>query len=180
LTLWTTAGGNFNALPAPSAVAVGTVKLTFLDCVTATLEYAFNANGSDVSGTVPLVRLIPNVTCSTSADDLTRADFGHSGNWFDPAISGQGFVFELNPIAEVIFFTWQTYSLSGAQRWFTGVGDYVPGSRTLPVTLYETTGGLFDSVEPAARTAVVGAATVTFLVVIQHSSHSPFPRALTL
>jgi hypothetical protein len=33
-------------------------------------------------------------------------DFGLSGNWFDPATSGQGFVVDLNPVAKILFFAW--------------------------------------------------------------------------
>jgi hypothetical protein len=51
------------------------------------------------------------------------------------------------------------------QRWHTGQGKFVPGAFTLPMTLYETTGGVIGgSPEPAfaIRTQGVGTATATF------------------
>jgi len=167
LLLYKNVGGNFNALPATSAVVVGTVKLSFEDCTTTTMDYVFS-DGSNLSGTIPLVRLMPNVTCSSSGDHVANVDFGYSGNWFDPTISGQGLGVELNPNAGVFFFTWYTYDEHGqfgdpGQRWFTGQGNYVPGSRSLAVTLYETTGGLFDSGLAVAQSAPIGTATATFL-----------------
>jgi len=167
LTLYQNVGGNFNALPITSAVQVGTVVLSVADCVTATMAYTFT-DGSARSGSIPLVRLTPNVTCSASGATSSNADFGYSGNWFDPATAGQGVVFEVNPNAPAVFFAWYTYAPNGqsqgaaGQRWYTGLASYTPGSRTLPVTLYETTGGLFNSVLPAAHTVAVGTATARF------------------
>ena len=167
LTLYQNVGGNFNALPITSAVQVGTVLLSVADCMTATMAYTFT-DGSARSGSIPLVRLTPNVTCSASGTTSSNADFGYSGNWFDPATAGQGFVFEVNPNAPAVFFAWYTYAPNGqsqgaaGQRWYTGLASYTPNSRTLPVTLYETTGGLFNSVMPASHTVAVGKATATF------------------
>ncbi|HWD34964.1 MAG TPA: hypothetical protein VG840_02305, partial [Casimicrobiaceae bacterium] len=100
----------------------------------------------------------------------TNADFALSGNWYDPATSGQGFVFEVNPLAPVVFFAWYTYSPTGqaagaaGQRWYTGQGTFTPGGRTIALTLGETTGGVFDQATPAGQKTVgVGSATVTFM-----------------
>jgi len=167
LTLYQNVGGNFNALPITSATAVGSIELGFTDCTTATMAYTFT-DGSARSGTIPLVRLTPNVTCSPSGTSATNADFAYSGNWFDPATSGQGIVLEVNPEAAVAFFAWYTYGPNGqsqgaaGQRWYTGQGSYTAGARTLPMTLYETTGGLFDSATPTSNTVPVGTATATF------------------
>ena len=167
LTLYQNVGGNFNALPVTSATPVGSVVLSFADCTNATMMYTFT-DGSGRSGTVPMIRLTPNVACSTSGASATNADFGHSGNWFDPTKSGQGIVLELNPNAAVAFFAWYTYAPNGqaqgaaGQRWYTGQGSYTPGARTLSMTLYETTGGLFDNPTPTAHSAPVGTATATF------------------
>jgi hypothetical protein len=76
----------------------------------------------------------------------------------------------LNRIAEVSFAVWYTYAMDGAsqgvngQRWYTAQGKFVPGALTLPMTLYETTGGILHSPDPghATRTRVVGTATATF------------------
>jgi len=166
-TLYQNVGGNFDAPPITTAVPVGTVTLTFTDCMTATLTFQFN-DGSGRSGTIQLVRLTPNVTCSASSPHPTNADFGYSGNWYDPLTAGQGFVFEVNPTAGVVFFAWYTYAPNGqsqgaaGQRWYTGQANYNVGARTIQTTLYETTGGLFNAANPASHTVPVGTATVTF------------------
>ncbi len=168
LTIYQNVGGNFDAPPATSATPVGTVVLSFQDCVTATMTYAFS-DGSNRHGVIPLVRVTPNVTCSASGESLASADFGHSGNWFDPATSGQGFVFEVNPNAATLFFAWFTYAPDGqsqgvsGQRWYSGQGHYLPGTRTATVTLYEILGNSFDSGDPTAFVFNVGTATATFL-----------------
>ncbi|HEX6792956.1 MAG TPA: hypothetical protein VF304_03820, partial [Casimicrobiaceae bacterium] len=106
---------------------------------------------------------------AAAAAKATNADFALSGNWYDPATSGQGFVFEANPLAPVVFFAWYTYAPNGqaagaaGQRWFTGQGSFTAGTHTAPLTLYETTGGIFDTPTAASQTSVaVGSATVTF------------------
>jgi len=67
-----------------------------------------------------------------------------------------------------LFFAWYTYAVNGqalgaaGQRWYTGQANYVPGGRSIPLSLYETTGGLFNSVAPAPMTAQVGTGNLTF------------------
>jgi hypothetical protein len=127
------------------------------------MQYALT-DGSHPSGVIPLVRLTPNVTCSTSGEPLTNADFGYSGNWFDPVTSGQGIILEVNPNAATVFFAWFTYASDGqtGQRWYTGQRSYVPGTPTGTVMLYETWGNSFDSGDPRSGTFEVGTATATF------------------
>ena len=168
VTLLQNVGGNFDAAPITNAVPVGTGTITFTDCGNGTFSYAFT-DGSNRSGSIALTRIAPNVTCVVSGTPATNADFGLSGNWFDPTTSGQGFVFEVNPQAPVVFFAWYTYSPTGqmagaaGQRWFTGQGTFTAGTHTAPLTLFETTGGLFDTTTPASQATVpVGTATVTF------------------
>jgi hypothetical protein len=60
-----------------------------------------------------------------------------------------------------------TYAPNGAgagpagQRWYTGLGSFV-GSNSIPVQLYETTGGLFDDGIASLKTVAVGSGTLTF------------------
>ena len=61
------------------------------------------------------------------------------------------------------------YVLNGAnagaagQRWYTTQGTFTPGSRTIAVKIYETTGGKFDTATPPGQgTAQVGTGTMTF------------------
>ena len=167
MPLFQNSGGNFGAPPVTMGVQVGHVALSFSDCVTAQLNYAFT-DGSSRIGTVPLTRLTPNVRCAQAGSTNASGDFGLSGNWFDPATSGQGFVIELNPVANVLFFAWYTYAVNGqasgaaGQRWYTGLANYVPGARSIPFQLSETTGGLFNSVAPAPTSVQVGTGTLIF------------------
>ena len=182
LDIFENVGGNFNAPPATQGVPIGTVVLTFYDCTTAVMKYQnlrLDAWGDfpgwgPFSGTIPLVRLTPNVTCSVDGASRPDVDFSYSGHWFDLATPGQGLFVELNPIAEMLFVVWYTYAADSAsrieeaergQRWYTGLGKFVPSTFTLPMTLYETTGGVIGgSPDPAftIRTQVVGTATARF------------------
>lgn len=168
ITIYQNVGGNFNAPPITGATVVGVGTLAFSDCDTGTLTYSFT-DGSGRTGTINLTRLTANVTCVTgTATPTTNPDFGFSGNWFDPATAGQGVVLEVNPVSPVLFFAWYTYAPNGqaagasGQRWFTGQASYTAGSRSVPVTLYETTGGLFDQVTmPPPSSVAVGTGTIT-------------------
>ena len=109
------------------------------------------------------------MTCSTTSARSVNADFAYSGNWYDPATSGQGITVEINPLSPIAFFAWYTYVSGGTpadaagQRWYTGQATYSAGARTVAVTLYETTGGLFDAVTtPAPHNTAVGTATLAF------------------
>jgi hypothetical protein len=167
VTLYQNTGGNFNALPVTNAVAVGTGTLSFSDCTAGSFSYTFS-DGSGRSGNVPLTRLTQNVTCAAAAAKTTNPDFGFSGNWYDAATSGQGFVIEANPLSGALFVTWYTYAANGAaagaagQRWYTAQAAFTTGMRSIPVTLYETTGGVFDTGAPKPTTTAVGTGTVTF------------------
>jgi hypothetical protein len=167
LPLYQNVGGNFDALPVTASVRVGDVGLSFSDCTTGRLAYTFT-DGTGRSGTVPLTRLTPNVGCAQAGSTGTSGDFGLSGNWYDPNKSGQGLVVELNPVAKVLFIAWYTYAVNGqalgapGQRWYTAQAVYVPGGRSIPLSLYETTGGRFNSITPAPSTAQVGTGRLTF------------------
>jgi len=169
LTIYRNTGGNFAAAPTTSAQAVGTATLSFDSCTAGQLTYAFN-DGSGRSGTIPLTRLTHNVTCSATGARPTDADFALSGNWYDPVNSGQGVTVEVNPLSAVFFSAWYTYAPNGAaagaagQRWYTAqAAGYTRGTRSIPVQIYETTGGVFDAPSvPMPKTAVVGSGTFTF------------------
>ena len=128
LTIYQNLGGNFNALPVTTAMPVGTATLSFDSCTSGRLAYSFS-DGTGRTGTIPLTRLTQNVTCSTSGARPTNADFALSGNWYDPATSGQGLTVEVNPNSGALFAAWYTYAPSGAsagaagQRWYTAATD---------------------------------------------------------
>jgi hypothetical protein len=167
LTIYQNTGGNFNAPPLTSAQAVGTATLSFSTCLSGQLSYTFT-DGTGRTGTIPLTRLTQNVTCSTTTSYPTNADFALSGNWYDPATSGQGFTVEVNP-SGVFFAAWYTYLPNGTaagaagQRWYTAQAAFTPGMRSIPVTIYETTGGVFDTpTPPGQKTVPMGTGTMTY------------------
>ncbi len=168
LTIYQNVGGSFNAPPITTAHAVGSATLSFTACNQGQLDYAFS-DGTGRSGSIPLTRLTQSVTCSTTSARSVNADFAYSGNWYDPATSGQGITVEINPLSPIAFFAWYTYVSGGTpadaagQRWYTGQATYNAGARTVAVTLYETTGGLFDApTTPAPHNTAVGTATLAF------------------
>jgi len=166
LTIYRNTGGNFNAPPVTNAQVVGTATLSFDTCSSGQLAYTFT-DGTARTGTIPLTRLTQNVTCSTTTSYPTNADFALSGNWFGgAATSGQGFTVEVNSSSGAFFAAWYTYMPNGTaagQRWYTAQAAFTPGLRSMPVTIYETTGGVFDTpTPPGQKTAPVGTGTMAF------------------
>jgi hypothetical protein len=168
LTIYQNTGGNFNALPTTMAQAVGTATLSFATRTSGQLSYNFT-DGSGRTGSIPLTRLTQNVTCATATPFPTNTDFAHSGNWYDPATSGQGFTVEVNPDSGAVFAAWYTHAPMGApagaagQRWYTGQATFTAGLRSIPVTIYETTGGIFNTPTPAGQqTVAVGTGMLSF------------------
>ena len=169
LPIYQNVGGNFNALPITNSTQVGTATLRFADCEHATLDYTFT-DGSNRSGTLDLMRLTKNVTCVASGARPVNADFAFSGNWYDPATSGQGLTIDVNPGSGTVFVAWYTYAPTGVgagvagQRWYTAQPtSFTPGARSIPLTIYETTGGVFDRAAiPTPQTVAVGTGTLAF------------------
>lgn len=167
MTIYQNAGGNFNGPPVTTALPVGTATLSFDSCTSGQLVYNF-ADGSGRASTIPLTRLTQNVDCSATSARRASDDFWRSGEYYDPATSGQGLTVEVNPISDVLFFAWTTYAPNGAgagpagQRWYTGQGRLAAGAGVIPVQLYETTGGLFDDGTASPTTVAVGSGTLAF------------------
>jgi hypothetical protein len=167
LMIYQNTGGNFNAPPITNSQPVGTATLYFNSCISGSFSYSFS-DGTGRMGTLPLTRLTQNVTCSYAIPYATNADFALSGNWFDSATAGQGFTVEVNPITAYLFAAWYTYEPMGAmagaagQRWYTAQAAFIAGMRSIPVTIYETTGGVFNMPAPASQTVAVGTGTLAF------------------
>ena len=168
LTIYQNTGGNFNAPPITESVPVGTATLSFDSCISGQLSYTFT-DGSGRSGTIPLQRLMQNVSCSPLGEAHENADFILSGSWYDPATAGQGITVEVNPISGVLFFAWETYAPNGAnagpagQRWYTGQGALAADNPlSTDVQLYESIEGMFNTLPPIPSTVAVGSATLTF------------------
>ncbi len=174
LGIYLNRGGNFDAPPATMPEADGTATLTFYDCTHATLAFNY-LDGR--TGTIPYVRLTSPSGCTTAVPaDVPMplpADYNdvlHSGEWYDPATSGQGLSVDIVPSQSTFFAAWYTFApafegLTGVdgQRWFTlQSNDYTPGDLTLtdvPITV--TSGGVFNTPSDVTR-EVVGTANVTF------------------
>jgi hypothetical protein len=164
-TIYQSTGGNFNAPPPTTALAVGSGMLTFDTCTTGSFAYSLDDGRS---GTIPLQRLMPNVDCvETGVPSNPGSDFGLGGTWYDAGIGGQGVMIEINPSDQQAFFGWYTYAIEGesdgaaGQRWFTAQSPYVVGARTMEMTLYVSTGGAFDA-PGGVTTTPVGSATLSF------------------
>lgn len=159
-------GGNFDAPPVTTPVQVGTGSVAFDSCTSGTFTYAFDDGRT---GTIPLLRIMPNVDCAeTGTPTITPSDFGLSGTYYDPTTAGQGMLIEVNPNNAYAFVGWYTYALAGetegaaGQRWITAQAPYTVGSNTIDLTLYDTTGGTFDSGATTVATVPIGSATLTF------------------
>ncbi len=170
LQVYATYGGNFNAAPTVGATSVGQATIQLSDCTRATLTYHLS-DGSARNGTIPLNRLGANVTCGPAGDNGNSAsDLLLSGAWYDPNTSGQGLVFDVNPVDKDLFAAWYTFAQNGqqigggpSQRWFTlQLGGFAPGTTTASnIPIYATTGGAFDN--PAVvQTTPVGTASIAF------------------
>ena len=105
---------------------------------------------------------------STTTPYTTNGDFAFSGNWYAAATSGQGFTVEVNPTSGTLFAAWYTYEPGGSaagaagQRWYTAQGTFTPGSRSIPVQIYASTGGVFNAAMPPTTNVVVGTGTLAF------------------
>lgn len=162
--------GNLDAPPVVGAQAVGTAQIVFSDCTHATLDYQFS-DGSGRQGSIPLLRLTPNVTCSDSGNSGQDAStYLLSGSWYNPDTSGQGFVFDFSPSINNVFAAWYTYKVNGqqvpgtaSQDWYTlQSGQFQPGMSSLSnIPIVQTTGGIFDN-PTATSTSQVGSADIAF------------------
>ena len=167
VTIYQNTGGNFDAGPVTNAVAVGTGVLSFDTCDSGSFAYALDDGRN---GTIPLRRLLPNVNCVTSGTPANPpSDFGLGGAWYNTATGGQGMLVEVNPMDAQVFIGWYTYAADGAsagaegQRWFSAQSPYTVGTRTMDLTVFESTGGIFDSSTGTVATVPVGTATLTYV-----------------
>jgi hypothetical protein len=76
---------------------------------------------------------------------------------------------EVNPTSGALFVAWYTYEPMGAvagaagQRWYTAQATFTAGTRSIPVTIYATTGGIFNTPTPVGQqTVAVGTGTLAF------------------
>ena len=164
LTIYQNTGGNFNAPPVTNAQAVGTATLSFSILRQRSADVQLHRRHEPHRG--------DTVDAADAECDLldvrppypTNADFALSGNWFGgAATSGQGFTAEVNPIsARSLRPGTRTCRTAPPPERPDNVGtrrkaSFTPGMRSIPVTIYETTGGMFDTpTPPGQKTVVVG------------------------
>jgi hypothetical protein len=103
------------------------------------------------------------------------ADFqinaGVNDAWFDPATTGQGFLITAFTDLKQMFVAWFTYDTERppqdisaflgdpGHRWLTAQGPY--DGKIAEMTIFVTSGGVFDSANPPAMTDLNGDGTLT-------------------
>ena len=97
---------------------------------------------------------------------------GLNDSWYNIATNGQGFVIVTYPELKTMFLTWFTYDTvrpdesvpfmlgEPGHRWMTAYGTYEGNRAELAITM--TTGGIFDSGEPAPENSPDGTMIVEF------------------
>jgi hypothetical protein len=175
-TVYESRGGSFDAPPTVGANPIGMFTIAFDDCSHGMLRYRI-PRGPYPDRTVRLTRLTPSTRCTQDGTPVQMAPSSTllSGAWYDPATSGQGLVFDINAENGVLFAAWYTFAINGAnfdpigtQRWYTLQARIPTDTRTFNgVTIYSTTGGLFDAAysspgEGVPQTTPVGTASLRF------------------
>lgn len=175
-TVYESRGGAFDAPPTVGATPIGMFTIAFDDCSHAMLRYHI-PRGPYPDRSVRLTRLTPSTSCTQDSAPaaVPATSTLLSGAWYDPAMAGQGLVFDINAENGVLFAAWYTYAVNGtrenpiaAQRWYTLQARIAPDARSFQgVTIYSTTGGLFDGTfsdpeDGQTQTTPVGSANVTF------------------
>ncbi len=161
LPIYQTLGGRFDSSQPSVTRAIGNATVAFADCSHASLDYAFDDGRS---GHVPLARLLAGSGCAEgdgAAAPATVTAAAWSGAWADPSTSGQGFVFEFNPVQGVLFGAWYTFGAAaagsdpGGQAWYTLQAPLVDGVMSLQdIGIHESTGGVFDQAAATSTTQV--------------------------
>lgn len=178
--IYLTQGGRFDDAQATSTSTVGQVTVGFSDCGHGKLDYSFS-DGSGRNGTLDLTRLTTPVTCApTGNNGAAPSNYLLSGSWADSSNGGQGLILDINPIQNVFFAAWYTFSRDGqsgadpaTQRWFTLQAAMAPGTGMVnDVPIYAVGNGLFDQAS-ATTVSTVGHANVVF----QDCSHATLTYA---
>jgi len=167
LPIYETLGGKFNDPQTVGSTAIGTLEVSFADCVSGQADYTIDTWG--VTGSFPLSRAIPgseNVCVGLASSNLSGLveNDGRDGAWYDPETAGQGFLIDVHPNPDgedFIFVAWFTYGDTNAsgQRWLTAQGP-LSGTRA-EIAVYETTGGSFDD-PTVVSSEQIGTMTIEF------------------
>ncbi len=107
-----------------------------------------------------------------SVAGMFEINAGLNDAWYYPETDGQGFFITVFPDLEVISLAWFTYDTEqpaegveanlgdAGHRWLTAVGPYNGHQAQLEITI--TSGGIFDSAEPAPANAPGGSILLEF------------------
>jgi hypothetical protein len=162
--IYKTSYGRMDAPPILSSKPVGLGKIMFSDCNSALFHYQVSPNGFETQeGVIALSRIDVNMTCSAQGDNGNQpSTYLMSGAWYDPATSGQGFIFDVNPLQHNFAATWYTFPdqpvsplIDPGQRWFTLQAQMASGATSLSnVGIYAVAGGIFDAPDPVSVTRV--------------------------
>jgi len=78
----------------------------------------------------PSRKIISGSLTLTASPPATIIDAGFTGSWYNPALSGHGLFIEVLPENRMLV-TWATFSPTGEQAWFYGVGTYQGNTATI-------------------------------------------------
>lgn len=100
------------------------------------------------------------------AAEVQLDQFGLTGTWYNPATSGQGFMFEVYPDIHgdgngVIFGGWFTYDASGTPTWYSLQGNITDTDSAASLDIYNSQNGYFDHL-PSPTVYRVGQGTLSF------------------
>ncbi len=163
--------GTFDA-PTNFLEQAGNLRVRFVDCRHALLEYDLNVGGNILQGSTSLQRLSSDAVCESyrtlgdaaistlpAPAAANRFQYGMTGTWYNPATDGQGMLLEYYPQEQLLLAGWYTYDFTdtspqGAQPplWMTALGPVNGNTATLQVTL--TRGGGFVAPTPVTSTNI--------------------------
>ena len=106
--------------------------------------------------------------------DVDQGDVGHTGVWYDPSDSGQGFELVIGPSSDapdgrLMIGSWFTFAATNGtpdttpagQRWYTLQAAYDADVDAIPIQIFQNTGGTFAA-PPITAASQVGTGSLTF------------------
>jgi serine protease len=178
LQIYQSTGGAMSASTPPSQnQLVGGATLSFQGCEAGKLDYSFD---NQQSGSILLERLGDSALCAgiqngiaPATQSLSAAGIGTMLNGAWMPVPGQGLHINVLPSALTSNLTvvamWSTFTPLTATnfvsepRWYTLVGNYLPGSRRVDnMRIYQNVGGALNAL-PNTSPIDVGGASLEFL-----------------
>ncbi len=140
-----TQGGRFGPDFDPDEVSfesVGQMYMSFDDCVTGTVDYELFGQRNLIE--VERLGWTMAADCSpVFSEQSTSSRAAHSGSWYDPSHTGEGFVVQWLDRGEAAV-TWFSYDPDGNQYWMIGTGALDEDRRLFLPELYATHGSPLD------------------------------------